>query len=103
MGPFSVQALAMAVSVVGRDTLAQNTRRPRAWLASTVEWARLGKSRAVSRASGASMSEDNHQIVLAEIPQDKLAPDHFKSAVAARPSPGEGEVLLKVLYVSLDA
>src|ERR1700678_1391066 len=49
------------------------------------------------------MSEDNHQIVLAEIPRDKLAPDHFKSAVAGRPSPDAGEVLLKVLYVSLDA
>jgi len=49
------------------------------------------------------MTEDNHQIVLAEIPQGKLAPEHFKSAVAARPVPGEGEVLLKVLYVSLDA
>jgi NADPH-dependent curcumin reductase CurA len=49
------------------------------------------------------MTEDNPQIVLAEIPQGKLAPEHFKSAVAARPAPGEGEVLLKVLYVSLDA
>ena len=49
------------------------------------------------------MTEDNHQIVLAEIPQGKLGPEHFRSAVAARPAPGEGEVLLKVLYVSLDA
>jgi NADPH-dependent curcumin reductase CurA len=49
------------------------------------------------------MTEDNRQIVLAEIPQDKLAPEHFKSALAPRPSPGEGEALLKTLYVSLDA
>ncbi len=49
------------------------------------------------------MGEDNQQIVLAEIPQGKLAPEHFKAAVAPRPTPGEGEVLLKILYVSLDA
>jgi NADPH-dependent curcumin reductase CurA len=49
------------------------------------------------------MTEDNRQIVLAEIPHDKLAPEHFKSALAPRPIPGEGEVLLKTLYVSLDA
>ena len=49
------------------------------------------------------MTQDNRQIVLAEIPQGKLSPDHFRTALAARPTPGEGEVLLKVLYVSLDA
>jgi NADPH-dependent curcumin reductase CurA len=49
------------------------------------------------------MNQDNHQILLAEIPQGKLAPDHFRSAVAAMPVPGEGDALLKVLYVSLDA
>jgi NADPH-dependent curcumin reductase CurA len=49
------------------------------------------------------MSEDNHQIVLAEIPQGKLAQEHFRSVVTPRPVPGEGAVLLKVLYVSLDA
>jgi NADPH-dependent curcumin reductase CurA len=49
------------------------------------------------------MTEDNRQIVLAEIPQDKLGPEHFRSAVSPRPTPSEGEVLLKTLYVSLDA
>ncbi len=49
------------------------------------------------------MSQDNRQIVLAELPPGKLAPEHFRAAVVERPSPGEGEVLLKVLYVSLDA
>ena len=49
------------------------------------------------------MAEDNQQIVRAEIPQGKLAPEHFKAAVAPRPTPGDGEVLLKILYVSLDA
>ena len=49
------------------------------------------------------MTTDNPQIVLAEIPQGKLGPEHFRATVAQRPSPAEGEVLLKVLYVSLDA
>ncbi len=48
-------------------------------------------------------TQDNHQIVLAEIPRDKLALEHFKTAVTPRPVPSEAEVLLKVLYVSLDA
>jgi hypothetical protein len=49
------------------------------------------------------MSADNRQIVLAQLPQGRLGPEHFALAHADRPSPGEGEVLLRVLYVSLDA
>jgi NADPH-dependent curcumin reductase CurA len=49
------------------------------------------------------MSADNRQIVLAQLPQGKLGPEHFAVAHADRPSPNEGEVLLRVLYVSLDA
>ncbi len=49
------------------------------------------------------MSQANRQIVLAEIPQGKLAPAHFRLTEAAIPTPGDGEVLLKALYVSLDA
>lgn len=46
----------------------------------------------------------NRQIVLAELPgAARLAPEHFQLAEAAMPAPGEGEVLLKILYVSLDA
>ena len=43
------------------------------------------------------------QIVLAELPHGKLGPQHFTLGTGERPSPDEGEVLLKVLYVSLDA
>ena len=49
------------------------------------------------------MNQDNRQILLAEIPQGRLGVEHFRATTSARPSPGEGEVLLKVLYVSLDA
>jgi NADPH-dependent curcumin reductase CurA len=49
------------------------------------------------------MSADNRQIVLAQLPQGRLGPEHFAVAHAERPTPGEGEVLLRVLYVSLDA
>lgn len=45
----------------------------------------------------------NRQIVLAELPQGKLGPEHFRLAQSERPAPGEGEVLVKILYVSLDA
>lgn len=43
------------------------------------------------------------QFVLAETPTGKLAPDHFRLETADVPAPGEGEVLVKALYVSLDA
>jgi len=49
------------------------------------------------------MTQTNRQIVLNEIPQGKLAPGHFRLAEGARPAPGEGEVLLRTRYVSLDA
>jgi len=46
----------------------------------------------------------NRQIVLDRLPQgDKLAPDHFAVNTAERPAPGDGEVLLKTRYISLDA
>jgi NADPH-dependent curcumin reductase CurA len=49
------------------------------------------------------MPEANRQIVLAQIPQDKLGPEHFKLIEGERPSPGEGEVLVRTRYISLDA
>ncbi len=45
----------------------------------------------------------NRQIVLAEKPADKLAPEHFRLTEAAVPAPQDGEVLLRVRYISLDA
>jgi NADPH-dependent curcumin reductase CurA len=46
----------------------------------------------------------NRQIVLDRLPQgDKLAPDHFRMNQGEQPTPGEGEVLLKTRYISLDA
>jgi NADPH-dependent curcumin reductase CurA len=49
------------------------------------------------------MADINRQIVLAELPQGKLSPANFKAAENAIPTPGDGEVLLRTLYVSLDA
>ncbi len=49
------------------------------------------------------MTQTSRQIVLAEIPQGKLSPDHFRVTESERSAPGDGEVLLKVLLVSLDA
>ncbi|MDB5494762.1 MAG: zinc-containing alcohol dehydrogenase superfamily [Phenylobacterium sp.] len=49
------------------------------------------------------MPEANRQIVLAQIPQDKLGPEHFKLIEGERPRPGEGEVLVRTRYISLDA
>ncbi len=49
------------------------------------------------------MTQGNHQIVLAEIPQGKLSPEHFRAVEADRPIPLDGEVLVRILYVSLDA
>ena len=49
------------------------------------------------------MITTNRQILLASLPTDKLGPEHFQLADAPMPQPADGEVLLKVLMVSLDA
>ena len=51
----------------------------------------------------AAMDQGNRQIVLTEIPQGKLRRDHFALVETARPEPADGEVLLRTLYMSLDA
>ncbi len=45
----------------------------------------------------------NRQILLAETPKGKLGPEHFKLQNGEMPSPKDGEVLLKVRLISLDA
>src|SRR4030088_594445 len=45
----------------------------------------------------------NRQILLVEKPAGKLGPEHFKMSKGAIPEPGDGEALLRVRYISLDA
>jgi NADPH-dependent curcumin reductase CurA len=45
----------------------------------------------------------NRQILLVEKPAGKLGPQHFKMVEGKIPEPGEGEALLRVRYISLDA
>src|SRR5499427_11004182 len=45
----------------------------------------------------------NRQILLVEKPSGKLGPEHFKLTSAAIPEPADGEALLRVRYISLDA
>lgn len=45
----------------------------------------------------------NRQVLLVEKPTGKLGPQHFKMSEAAAPEPKDGEVLLRVKYISLDA
>jgi len=45
----------------------------------------------------------NRQILLVETPKGKLGPEHFRLAEAPVPTPGDGEVLLRVRLISLDA
>ena len=45
----------------------------------------------------------NRQILLKEKPTGKLGPEHFKMSEGAVPEPGDGEALLRVRYISLDA
>jgi NADPH-dependent curcumin reductase CurA len=49
------------------------------------------------------MTETNRQILLAEKPTGKLGPEHFKMISGAVPEPKDGEALLRVHYISLDA
>ena len=45
----------------------------------------------------------NRQVLLIEKPTGKLGPEHFKMANGAVPEPKDGEALLRVRYISLDA
>jgi NADPH-dependent curcumin reductase CurA len=45
----------------------------------------------------------NRQILLVETPKGKLGSEHFRLAEAPLPSPRDGEVLLRVRLISLDA
>jgi hypothetical protein len=45
----------------------------------------------------------NRQILLAEAPKSKLGPEHFKLTEGSVPKPGDGEVLVGVRLISLDA
>src|SRR5882724_9924392 len=45
----------------------------------------------------------NRQVLLVETPKGKLATSHFKLSEAAIPEPKDGEILVKVLLLSLDA
>jgi NADPH-dependent curcumin reductase CurA len=47
-------------------------------------------------------SETNSRIVLAQRPQGRPRPEDFRIETAAVPEPSDGEVLLQVLYLSLD-
>jgi len=49
------------------------------------------------------MSQKNRQFVLDQLPKGKLGAEHFRLTEAPIPAPGEGEVLLRTRYVSLDA
>jgi NADPH-dependent curcumin reductase CurA len=45
----------------------------------------------------------NRQVLLVEKPTGKLGPEHFKMAEGGMPEPKDGEALLRVRYISLDA
>ncbi len=45
----------------------------------------------------------NRQILLVEKPTGKLAPQHFKMTEASIPEPADGEAMVRVRYISLDA
>src|SRR5260370_9795722 len=45
----------------------------------------------------------NRQVLLIEKPAGKLGPEHFKMSKSDIPEPKDGEVLVRVRYISLDA
>ena len=45
----------------------------------------------------------NRQIEIAELPAGELTPDHFRLVETEMPVPGDGEVVLKVILMSIDA
>src|SRR5215469_11200624 len=56
-----------------------------------------------SSREGVMNASVNRQILLVQKPSDKLGPEHFRLTNAAIPEPKDGEALLRVRYISLDA
>src|SRR6516162_1104654 len=52
---------------------------------------------------GNTMASVNRQILLVEKPSGKLGPEHFRLTDGPIPEPKDGEALLRVRYISLDA
>ena len=52
---------------------------------------------------GAMGERTNRQILLVEKPAGRLGPEHFRLTQATAPAPKDGEVLVRVRYISLDA
>ncbi len=46
---------------------------------------------------------NNRQIHVAELPAGELTPDHFAMQEAEMPTPGDGQVLLRTILMSIDA
>ena len=44
----------------------------------------------------------NRRVLLASRPEGAPTPENFRIEEKAAPEPGDGEILLKVLYLSLD-
>ena len=53
--------------------------------------------------SGTETRDFNRQFIVKELPKDKLSPEHFTMQKVAIPEPGPDEILVRTLYLSLDA
>ena len=53
--------------------------------------------------SGIKTRGINRQFIVKELPKDKLSPDHFTMQKVEVPEPGLNEILIRTLYLSLDA
>jgi NADPH-dependent curcumin reductase CurA len=49
------------------------------------------------------MPHINRQFVIAELPKGKLRPEHFRLIESSVPAPSDGQVLVRVRYLALDA
>ena len=45
----------------------------------------------------------NRQIIINELPKGALTPEHYTLSETEMPVPGDGEVLLRVILMSIDA
>ncbi|MHC2820711.1 hypothetical protein ACVMBY_004271 [Bradyrhizobium huanghuaihaiense] len=64
---------------------------------------RCTNNRQAKEEGNAMSGNTNRQILLVEKPSGKLGPEHFKMIDGAMPEPKDGEALLRVRYISLDA
>jgi NADPH-dependent curcumin reductase CurA len=100
MIPIVRMGLAIPPPAQPHEALLDNPLINKLWLSESLP---VGVFQSFAAENKLTPMTDNLQILLRERPNGKLTPEHFESRNVTRPTPNEGEVLIRSVLLSLDA